>query len=152
FTPATGPRLIARDALTRKMLLQKALSLLAEERLSSLHILFPEEREVADCTRAGMIRRDSIQFHWANPGYRDFADFLSAMNHAKRKKILQERRRLAAAGVVFSRLTGREIGAADWAFFFRCYTRTYREHHSTPYLSLDFFLRLGAELGDKVLL
>ena len=152
FTPATGPRLIAGDALTRKMLLQKALSLLAEERLSSLHILFPEEREVAECTRAGMIRRDSIQFHWANPGYRDFADFLSTMNHAKRKKILQERRRLTDAGVVFSRLPGREATASDWAFFYRCYAKTYREHHSTPYLSLEFFLRLGAELADSVLL
>ena len=74
------------------------------------------------------------------------------MNHAKRKKVLQERRKLGRDGVVFSRLTGREIEASDWEFFFRCYSRTYREHHSTPYLSLEFFLRIGAELADNLLL
>ncbi len=152
FTPATGPRLIAREASTRKILLDTALSLLAKGGLSSLHILFPEEREVAECVRAGMVRRDSIQFHWANPGYRDFADFLSTMNHAKRKKILQERRKVADAGIEFTRMTGREIEKSDWAFFYRCYSKTYREHHSTPYLSPEFFQRIGATLADNVLL
>ncbi len=152
FTPATGPRLIASDGPTRRLLLEAALERFDEEKVSSLHILFPEEHEVAECERAGMVRRDSIQFHWANPGYRDFADFLSTMSHPKRKKILQERRKLAGTGVAFSRLTGREIGASDWEFFFRCYARTYREHHSTPYLSLEFFERIGAELADNVLL
>lgn len=152
FTPATGARLIARDVPTRRLLLQAAHALLDEEKVSSLHILFPEEHEVAECEKAGMVRRDSIQFHWANPGYRDFTDFLSTMNHTKRKKIQQERRKLAASGIEFSRLTGHEIGASDWAFFFRCYSRTYRDHHSTPYLSQEFFLRIGAELADNVLL
>jgi predicted N-acyltransferase len=152
FTPATGPRLIARDASTRKKLLDTALSLLAEGGFSSLHVLFPEEREVAECARAGMVRRDSIQFHWANPGYRDFADFLSTMNHTKRKKILQERRKVADVGIEFIRMTGRDIETSDWAFFYRCYSKTYREHHSTPYLSPEFFLRIGATLADSVLL
>ena len=46
----------------------------------------------------------------------------------------QERRKLAEAGVAFRRLTGREITRADWAFFYAATKRTYREHHSTPYL------------------
>ena len=37
-------------------------------------------------------------------------------------------------------------------FFHRCYEGTYREHHSTPYLSLDFFLRIGATMPDNLLL
>jgi uncharacterized protein len=152
FTPATGPRLIARDATTRGELLAGALSLLDEGGLSSLHILFPQPEEAAACAAAGMHLRDSVQFHWTNPGYRDFADFLSTMNHAKRKRINQERRKLAASGVTFRRLSGREIESRDWAFFFRCYTTTYRRHHSTPYLSLEFFERIGATLPDNVLL
>ena len=152
FTPATGPRLIAEDAATRRQLLSGALALLAEARLSSLHILFPESAEAAECAAAGMFLRDSMQFHWTNPGYRDFADFVSTMNHAKRKKIRQERSRLAAAGVSCRRLLGPQIEPRHWAFFFRCYTTTYRRHFSTPYLSLDFFQRIGATMPDNMLL
>jgi predicted N-acyltransferase len=152
FTPATGPRLITADAAIRRELLASALALLVEEQLSSLHILFPTPDEAVACAAVGMLLRDSVQFHWTNPGYRDFADFLATMNHSKRKRIRQERRKLAASGISFRRLRGREIEHRDWAFFFRCYTTTYRQHHSTPYLSLEFFERIGAALPDNILL
>ncbi len=152
FTPATGPRLIAATSTLRGQLLDGALALIDDHRLSSLHILFPEPPEAAQCERAGLLVRESVQFHWTNPGFRDFDDFLATMNHAKRKNIRQERRKLAAAGVSFRRLVGHEIKAAHWNFFFHCYAKTYREHHSTPYLTLDFFLRLGETLADSVLL
>jgi predicted N-acyltransferase len=152
FTPATGPRLLAADRQARQRLLEGALSLLAEERLSSLHILFPDADDAAQCAAAGLLMRDSLQFHWQNPGYRDFADFLSTLNHDKRKKIRQERRRLNEAGVSFRRLTGGDICAAEWAFFHRCYVNTYRQHGSTPYLSLPFFERIGATMPGNVVL
>jgi predicted N-acyltransferase len=152
FTPATGPRLIAADAGTRGALLDGALELMRDARVSSLHILFSEDSEAEECRAKGMLLRASVQFHWSNPGYRDFADFVSTMNHAKRKKILQERRKLAKSGVSFRRLRGREIEPIHWAFFFRCYTTTYRQHHSTPYLSLAFFERIGETLPDHLLL
>ncbi|HEY7945246.1 MAG: GNAT family N-acetyltransferase [Burkholderiales bacterium] len=152
FTPATGPRLIAGTREARRRLLDGALALLAEERLSSLHILFPEAEDAMECEGAGMMMRASLQFHWQNPGYRDFADFLSTLNHDKRKKIRQERRRLAEAGISFHRLTGEDITAANWAFFFRCYVNTYRAHGSTPYLSLPFFQRIGATMAGNVVL
>jgi uncharacterized protein len=152
FTPATGTRLIAADEDTRRDLLDATLSLLRQERLSSLHILFPTAREASECEAAGMFMRDSMQFHWSNPGYRDFEDFLATMNHAKRKKIHQERRKVDAAGVTFRRLVGSQIDAASWRFFHQCYTQTYREHHSTPYLSLEFFMRIGRGMPQNVLL
>ena len=68
-----------------------------------------------------MIIRHGVQFRWENRGYRDFADFLAAFNHDKRKKVKQERRRVADAGIAFTRKVGAEITAADWAFFHRCY-------------------------------
>ena len=87
-----------------------------------------------------------MQFHWANPGYRDFDDFLAAFNHDKRKKIkpgaAQARR---GRRDVRAQDAAREITAADWAFFYRCYERTYRAHHSTPYLTLEFFERIARD-------
>ena len=32
-------------------------------------------------------------------------------------------------------------------FFFRCYTLTYRAHHSTPYLTRDFFARMAKTMA-----
>jgi predicted N-acyltransferase len=47
---------------------------------------------------------------------------------------------------------GARIERRHWEFFNRCYRRTYAEHRSSPYLSLDFFLRIGAALPDNLAL
>jgi hypothetical protein len=151
FTPVPGPRLIAQDPATRRALLERALGELRHG-FSSLHVLFTDEAQAREGAAAGMLVRDGLQFHWRNRDYRDFADFLAAFNHDKRKKIKQERRRLSEAGVTFVRKTGAEISASDRAFFFECYEATYHAHHSTPYLTLDFFDEIAATLGDHVLL
>src|SRR5437868_4386378 len=46
----------------------------------------------------------------------------------------------------------RRRAASSYPALWRCYTTTYRRHHSTPYLSLEFFERLGTALPDNVLL
>ena len=45
------------------------------------------------------MRRVGCQFHWGNPGYRDFDDFLSTFTSAKRNKIKRERRHVREAGI-----------------------------------------------------
>ena len=100
----------------------------------------------------GLLERTGVQFHWRNPGYRDFEDFLAALSHDKRKKIRQERRRVAEAGIVLRRLGGAEAKESDWDFFVKCYRRTYREHHSTPYLNREFFALLARRMPENVLL
>jgi len=155
FTPAPGPRLLGRDAATRAALLAHALERLrgsADPHRSSLHVLFPTDEDVRLCIEAGMIVRHGVQFRWQNPGYRDFADYLAAFSHDKRKKVKQERRRVHEAGVTFRRLVGSEISAAHWAFFARCYERTYREHGSTPYLGRAFFERIAVTMPNHLLL
>jgi len=52
----------------------------------------------------------------------------------------------------FSTLQGSSITVDDWAFFYRCYCQTYREHHSTPYLTRDFFARMSTTMPDNWLL
>ena len=55
----------------------------------------------------------------------------------------EERRRLRDNGVTCERIPGTRATEEDWLFFNKCYRRTYREHHSTPYLNLNFFRRIG---------
>ena len=77
-----------------------------------------------------------------------FDDFLASLTQDKRKKIRQERRRVAEAGVTFSVRRGAEITPADWQFFYRCYERTYLEHGNPPYLTRDFFARMAAHMPE----
>ncbi len=152
FTPVTGPRLLARDAATRTHLLAGVLQLAKEAEASTFHCLFPPETEARTMEDAGLMLRRTVQFHWHNPGYASFDDFLGTMNHEKRKKVKQERRKVRDAGIEFTWKVGREITEDDWRFFVRCYDDTYRRHHSSPYLNLDFFLRLGETMPDNLLL
>jgi uncharacterized protein len=152
FTPVPGPRVLASDAATRCALLHHAINGVKEGGHSSLHVLFPTPAEAAEGEAMGMIPRAGLQFHWTNPGYRDFADFLATFAHDKRKKVKQERRKVAEAGVTFERIRGAAITSADWEFFYRRYEQTYREHQSTPYLNLEFFGRIGASLPENALL
>jgi uncharacterized protein len=152
FTPVTGPRLLALSDADRSTLLDAALAFARDSGVSSLHCLFPAEPEVAAFESAGMMLRASVQFHWRNEGFSDFEDFLGRMNHDKRKKIRQERRKVRDAGIEFRRLRATDATEADWRFFVECYDRTYRAHHSSPYLNLDFFLRLAQAMPEQLLL
>ena len=150
FTPVTGPRLLAGNDADRSTLAAAALEMARE--VSSLHVLFPPEEEAGLLRGAGMLMRRTVQFHWQNDGYADFDDFLARMTRHRRKNIRQERRRVREAGVTFRWLRGAEIEQKHWEFFERCYRRTYSAHRSSPYLSLEFFLRLGATLPQHTLM
>jgi predicted N-acyltransferase len=152
FTPVQGARLLAEDELARRHLLHIALALAEESGLSSLHVLFPTDGEAGLMAEAGMLMRQGVQFHWTNPGYPDFDAFLATLSQKKRKNIRAERRRVEEAGISFRHLLGAEIGPDDWRLFHRCYRQTYREHHSTPYLNLDFFQRIGASMPENLLM
>ncbi len=155
FTPVPGSRLLARDAESRGVLL-RAMQVFAEQnQLSSAHVLFLDDADRAAADAAGWMLRSTVQFHWLNRApapYADFADFLAGLQREKRKKIQQERRYVREAGVAFEARLGREIGEADWDFFHRCYSATYRAHRSTPYLNRDFFVRMAQTMPEHWLL
>jgi len=152
FTPATGARLLAADDGVRAKLAAALLDSARASGVSSLHVLFPNDDDARALRAAGLMERTGVQFHWRNAGYASFDEFLGALSHDKRKKVRQERRRVAEAGVTLRRATGREATEADWDFFTQCYRRTYREHRSTPYLNREFFGLLAQRMPDNVLL
>jgi predicted N-acyltransferase len=151
FTPVTGPRLLAHNNADKLILAQGAVELATRLGVSSLHILFPNDTDKACLNEAGFMLREGIQFHWHNSGYASFDEFLNALNHDKRKKIRQERRRVHEAGITFRWLSGRDIDNRELEFFYQCYANTYTEHWSKPYLTLDFFRRIVAAMPDNLL-
>ena len=152
FTPVMGSRLLATDAKARAALIDALCELQQANGLSSTHILYPQEDEATALEAAGFLLRRGVQFHWQNPGYQNFEQFLSTLQQKKRKNIRAERRRVAEAGITLRQIRGADATEADWHFFKRCYDRTYREHHSTPYLNLDFFLRIAQTMPANLLL
>jgi hypothetical protein len=155
FTPVPGSRLLARDDATRTLLLAAMQRLARASGLSSAHLLFLDEDDERAARAAGWMMRSAVQFHWTNrttPPYADFGEFLASLQRDKRKKIGQERRKVLEAGIAFDVRSGADISRDDWDFFYRCYTITYRAHHSTPYLTRDFFDRMAASMPDNWLL
>jgi predicted N-acyltransferase len=152
FTPVQGTRLIAVDDAARRRLAATLVTLAEQSDVSSLHVLFPTEQDADALTELGMMRREGIQFHWLNDGYRHFDDFLSTLEQKKRKNIRAERRKVREAGVTLRRVRGEDATDADWRFFNRCYRQTYREHFSSPYLNLDFFRAIGQTMPENLLL
>jgi uncharacterized protein len=150
FTPVRGARILGSTPGVKKAVVQAALELARDT--SSLHVLFPRDEDASLLAEMGFLMRRTVQFHWKNEGYADFEDFLSRLSHARRKNIRQERRRVREAGVSFQWLEGAAITRKHWEFFNRCYRGTYAAHRSTPYLNLDFFLRLGGELPEHVVM
>jgi uncharacterized protein len=150
FTPVPGSRLLARNDAARDALLRAVVGLARQHQWSSAHLLFISEADRAACARAGWLLRESVQFHWHNRSptpYADFEEFRHSLQREKRKKIAQEQRRVAEAGITYTLAEGAAIDEPLWDFFYRCYTLTYRAHHSTPYLTRAFFAEMARTMS-----
>ena len=153
FTPVPGARLLARSTAAAAACIDGLMQIVTKEQFSSVHMLFGRPFENQLLAAKGWMKRSGVQFHWTNPGWNDFDAYLSELAQPKRKKIKAERRKFSELGLQCVRLTGDEITAQDWHFFQTCYANTYREHHSTPYLTKAFFANLtGSDLAKQCLL
>jgi len=148
FTPVPGPRLLGSKP---QQLLAALESVTVQNDLSSAHITFVENADAAEAERRGWLLRDGIQYHWVNHGYGDFDEFLDGLTSRKRKAIRKERA-AARAGLEFRALSGAEIGTAEWDWMWRFYQDTGSRKWGRPYLTRDFFDRIGKSMGDKLLL
>jgi len=156
YTPATGPRLLIGDTPARAQFAQAladgALRVAQQLGVSSLHWLFTTAAETDLLEARGLMRRVGCQFHWTNPGYRSFDDFLATFTAQKRKKVKRERRRVQEAGVSIRRIPGDEVSEAQWATFHRLYRDTFDKHGGVPTLTLPFFQEIARTMGRNLLL
>ncbi len=150
FSPVPGPRLLTRGLGVAEM--AAALEAACEaSRCSSAHVTFCTQEEWAGLGQVGWLQRLGMQFHWENPGYESFEDFLGALSSRKRKAIRRERRE-AQAGLSFRALTGPELTPAVWKRFYEFYVSTVDRKWGGAYLTPEFFPLLGERLGANVVL
>ncbi len=156
FTPVTGPRLLGRpdaesDAVGAALVSAMA-ELVRRYEVSSLHVTFCAEADWRRLGAAGFLQRTGRQFHWRNQGYGCFDDFLAGLASRKRKAIRRERRKVAESGIVLRTLRGEAIEPGHWDAFHRFYLATADRKWGNPYLTRDFFHRLGETLSESVVL
>lgn len=155
YTPATAPKILLHPAADKDVAAQLAaagLELARQSQVSSLHWLFTTSDETALLETNGLLRRTGCQFHWTNPGYASFDDFLATLSSAKRKNIRRERRKVAEAGIEFRLLDGDTASDDDWRTYHQLYESTFHRHGGMPTLSLGFFRTIAQRMPHAVLL
>ena len=155
FTPVPGPRLLVRpDAppQTREHLVAAMVELCNRRKISSVHVTFAEPADAEALSAAGFMQRVGQQFHWKNDGYRDFDDYLAALNSRKRKAVKKERREALEGGLDIEVLTGSDLETRHWDAFYRFYLATSDRKWGQAYLNRKFFALIGERMPGNIVL
>ena len=156
FTPATGSRFAVAPGEPRGpavVALASAARAVAEKYgMSSVHALFCDPGDLELLAPLGFVGRHDLQYHWQNPGYASFDDFLARMSSKRRNTIKRERAQLGKDGVSIETVTGaalRAPGLADLAFTLYK-SQVDKFHWGQQYLTRELFARAFANFGDRL--
>jgi uncharacterized protein len=156
LSPATSPRFLVAPGQDvpslRLALLQAALESARESGCSSVHFLYPTEEEARLLEQHGLARRLTLQFHWRNPGYRHYEDYLARFDSKRRSQLKRERAAASSQGITVRTVRGEELGPEHarraWAFY--AATCASRGPWGQVQLTEDFFLRAFRSLPHTV--
>ncbi|MEM8860735.1 MAG: GNAT family N-acetyltransferase [Chloroflexota bacterium] len=159
FTPCTGPRLVVDPAVDQsaayRFVVESMVQYCERNRLSSWHLLFPQEAldnpAVRPALQRGLMERSGVQYHWYNQNFETFQDYLGAMKARKRNSIRKERKKVVDQGITFQHLTGDQIGASQLEDFYIFYHATYMKRGMYGYLNQEFFNQIASTMSDKLL-
>ncbi|HTM46491.1 MAG TPA: GNAT family N-acetyltransferase [Polyangiaceae bacterium] len=157
FTPATGRRLLIAPGQdktqVRAALLQGVAALCKKMDISGAHILFPDDAELESFNSAGLLHRHGVQYHWHNPGYGSFDDFLSRFSSKRRNQIKRERREVIEQGIQIEVVSGKEATPAILDSVYEFYRNTVARHfYGRRYLNRAFFEEVCARMPEEVCL
>jgi predicted N-acyltransferase len=156
FTPVTGPRLLvagSEDADNLRATLATGLKMVTDRLgVSSAHVTFAQDADMAALDAAGYLTRTDQQFHFFNDGYGSYDDFLASLASRKRKALKAERRKALADGISIDWLTGSDLTETVWDDFFSFYMDTGGRKWGRPYLNRRFFSLIGERMANDILL
>ncbi len=151
FTPATGPRLLAKTPEAKQAVAGAMMQACAEWEMSGVHLTFLQDEDRQALKTLGFAAREDRQFHFINRDYENFDAFLASLSSRKRKNIRKERK-AAQDGVKIKRLTGDHLKAEHWDVFYRCYLDTGERKWGRPYLTRNFFDIMQQTMRDDICL
>lgn len=155
LSPITAPRFLAaedeRPEAIRKTLATAAIEVAKEAGCSSVHVIFPPEAEAASLEELGLARRLGMQYHWRNPGYRSYDDYLSRFTSKRRHQLKRERGEAAKQGITLRTVRGPELTPQHAAFAYRLYESTCSKMGwGRVQLNRGFFERAFGALGGSI--
>lgn len=141
FSPVNANKLIVKKLEYRDLAIEYIEKLMVNENLSSIHYVFSQYDDESNhlFKNRGWANRKTIQYVWDNEDYSNFDDFLKMLRSEKRKKIKQDRKKVALENISFKTFTGDDINDDVVSFFYKCYSMTYYQHGSPPYINKSFF-------------
>lgn len=155
LSPITAPRLLTAagepQAPLRKALVDAAAESAKEAGCSSVHIIFPPEEEALALEELGLARRTGVQFHWENPGYTSYEDYLARFDSKRRNQLKRERGAAEKQGINLATLRGPELTQEHADLAYRFYEATNRRHAwGRIQLNRAFFRKAFEALPDAV--
>lgn len=155
FTPATGPRVVCAPGVSQaevELTFAHGLQqIVAQSKLSGAHILFPNEPTAENLAEAGMERRYGVQYHWTNPGYQTFEDFLSRFTSKRRNQIRRERREIQKANIELRTVGGGDLSDAEIDWIYEFYRATVDKHYyGRRYLNREFFHEIVHRMPEGI--
>lgn len=155
FTPVAGARFLTAPGEERPARIRELAAGLRElcqaNQLSGIHVNFLLEDEREALAEAGWLPRLGFQYHWHNPGFESFEDYLSSLRSKRRNQVRRERRELAAQGISVERLRGDSISQELLRVMYEIYLSTIRTNPwGRQYLNLRFFELLGERFRDRL--
>ena len=157
FTPATGPRLLCDpsvDPQTLHLAFARGIERFVDHaELSGAHVLFAPEQSVAHLESAGLARRSGVQYHWHNPGYVTFDDFLGRFSSKRRHQIRRERREMKDRGIEITAHEGGDVSADVVDHVYEFYRSTVDKHYwGRRYLNREFFHEICSRMPHETLI
>jgi len=155
LSPLTARRFLSApgedEASCRASLLAAALDYAKETDCSSVHVLFPPELEARALEDAGLFRRATLQYHWRNPGYSSWDEFLSRFDSKRRHQLKRERGAAATQGITLRTVRSRELDASHAQLAWRFYEATASRYPWGPVqLTRELFTRAFAAMPDAI--
>jgi predicted N-acyltransferase len=155
FTPVTGARLLTAPGADRPALLRALARWLVEAcrdgGLSGVHVNFCRDDERDALAAEGFLPRLGFQYHWHNPGFAGFDDYLASLRSKRRNQVRRERREPAARGVRVVGVRADAIGPELAPTLFAIYRATVDKHPwGRRYLDRRFFELLQARFRRRL--
>ena len=155
FTPVTGARFLVAGGADRARWIAALAAGLRElaiaNELSSVHVNFCRDDELATLRDAGWLPRLGLQYHWTARGWESFDAYLDSLRHKRRKEVRRELRAVADAGVVIETRCGAEIPDEWFDPMWRFYRATIDGNPwGRLYLNPAFFERVRERFRERL--
>lgn len=155
LSPLTARRFLIAPgedvAAIRKKLLSELDALAKDRGCSSIHVLFPPDDEAAWLEGENYFRRSTMQYHWRNPGYGSYDDYLSRFDSKRRNQFKRERGAAATQGLTLRTVRSGELTKEHAQLAWKFYEATAGRYSWGPVqLTKDFFHRAFAAMPDAI--